>query len=234
MKSSKNHGGVFMKFINDRIKASWTDIRSNVISIPVDTGRKLNVHKTFNLRPVSTGIISNVSVGIFKEEVAYANVERKCSYYRNFRHTKKNLSKVFILSNANESNAKNIYQNSMHKVLLLIKKSFWKISYKGTWLTTSINSIPQFLYHSDGTVLSIKIFSKTIFYPRKFCVRRDKNNVNSIETGRTVIAHFFLEIIIRTVVNHAFLNIDNKIFIISLLINFTYLLICTIDKSSKF
>ena len=24
--------------------------------LPVDTGRKLNVHKTFNLRPVSTGL----------------------------------------------------------------------------------------------------------------------------------------------------------------------------------
>ena len=30
------------------------------VRIPVDTGRKLNVNKTFNLRPVSTGIkVSN-------------------------------------------------------------------------------------------------------------------------------------------------------------------------------
>ena len=27
------------------------------IDVPVDTGRKLNVYKTFNLRPVSTGVI---------------------------------------------------------------------------------------------------------------------------------------------------------------------------------
>ena len=27
------------------------------LQIPVDTGRKLNVHKMFNLRPVSTGIV---------------------------------------------------------------------------------------------------------------------------------------------------------------------------------
>ena len=27
---------------------------------PVDTGRKLNVHKTFNLRPVSTGLVFQV------------------------------------------------------------------------------------------------------------------------------------------------------------------------------
>ena len=29
---------------------------SEMAHIPVDTGRKLNVHKTFNLRPVSTGM----------------------------------------------------------------------------------------------------------------------------------------------------------------------------------
>ena len=28
--------------------------------------------------------------------------------------------------------------------------------------------------------------------PRKFCMRRNKNKVDSIETGHTVIAHFFL------------------------------------------
>ena len=27
-----------------------------ITNFPVDTGRKLNVHKTFNLRPVSTGL----------------------------------------------------------------------------------------------------------------------------------------------------------------------------------
>ena len=30
-----------------------------LMTIPVDTGRKLNVHKTFNLRPVSTGAQMN-------------------------------------------------------------------------------------------------------------------------------------------------------------------------------
>ena len=29
------------------------------VHIPVDTGRKLNEHKTFNLRPVSTGMVLN-------------------------------------------------------------------------------------------------------------------------------------------------------------------------------
>ena len=28
-----------------------------MVPFPVDTGRKLNVHKTFNLRPVSTGYL---------------------------------------------------------------------------------------------------------------------------------------------------------------------------------
>ena len=28
----------------------------NLISVPIDTGRKLSVHKTFNLHPVSTGV----------------------------------------------------------------------------------------------------------------------------------------------------------------------------------
>ena len=30
-------------------------LKSNNTDNPVDTGRKLNVHKTFNLRPASTG-----------------------------------------------------------------------------------------------------------------------------------------------------------------------------------
>ena len=30
------------------------------IDAPVDTGRKLNVHKTFNLRPVPTGAVEEV------------------------------------------------------------------------------------------------------------------------------------------------------------------------------
>ena len=30
------------------------------LAIPVDTGRKLNVHKTFNLRPVSTGMFGYI------------------------------------------------------------------------------------------------------------------------------------------------------------------------------
>ena len=29
--------------------------------VPVDTGRKLNVHKTFNVRPASTGVFSMIS-----------------------------------------------------------------------------------------------------------------------------------------------------------------------------
>ena len=41
------------------------------MSIPVDTGHKLNVHKTFNLRPVSTGMfffpINKMQVFIIKD-----------------------------------------------------------------------------------------------------------------------------------------------------------------------
>ena len=33
-----------------------TSFTEDVTNIPVETGRKLNVHKTFNLYPVSTGI----------------------------------------------------------------------------------------------------------------------------------------------------------------------------------
>ena len=44
-----------------RIDRVYTNIKiaSNIRinHTPVDTGRKLNVHKTFNLRPVSTGIM---------------------------------------------------------------------------------------------------------------------------------------------------------------------------------
>ena len=37
----------------------WFDsfIQINLYEPPVDTGRKINVHKTFNLRPVSTGTV---------------------------------------------------------------------------------------------------------------------------------------------------------------------------------
>ena len=44
---------------------NWNNIRKSLVicatqyagGVPVDTGRKLNVHKTFNLRPVSTGVL---------------------------------------------------------------------------------------------------------------------------------------------------------------------------------
>ena len=42
-----------------------------LIGNPVDTGRKLNVHKTFNLRPVSTG---NVFPSFSSHKVTYDNI----------------------------------------------------------------------------------------------------------------------------------------------------------------
>ena len=42
---------------------------------PIDTGRKLNVHKTFNLRPVSTGKLSYEQAGsIFKRDILVCRV----------------------------------------------------------------------------------------------------------------------------------------------------------------
>ena len=46
--------------------------------------------------------------------------------------------------------------------------------------------------------------------PRKFYIRRNKNEVNSIETGCTVIAHLFSRSDKRIATHHAFLVIDDK------------------------
>ena len=45
-------------FINSETTAllDLTSFTEDVTNIPVETGRKLSVHKTFNLYPVSTGI----------------------------------------------------------------------------------------------------------------------------------------------------------------------------------
>ena len=56
---------VLVKFLQTNWK-NWTYFQPfthNVIThSPVDTGRKLNVHKTFNLRPVSTGRILLITI----------------------------------------------------------------------------------------------------------------------------------------------------------------------------
>ena len=49
---------IITSFINSETTAllDLTSFTEDVTNIPVETGRKLNVHKTFNLYPVSTGI----------------------------------------------------------------------------------------------------------------------------------------------------------------------------------
>ena len=52
-------------------------------TIPVNTGRKINVHKTFSLRPVSTGIL--VDLGNFLYNKIFSNKpqikSRKCNSF---------------------------------------------------------------------------------------------------------------------------------------------------------
>ena len=44
---------------NAPVMIRQTHLESENSDSPIDTGRKLNVHKTFNLRPVSTGRLCN-------------------------------------------------------------------------------------------------------------------------------------------------------------------------------
>ena len=48
---------IFIYFSSELCRRIVSIIISSSNPFPVDTGRKLNVHKTFNLRPVSTGLI---------------------------------------------------------------------------------------------------------------------------------------------------------------------------------
>ena len=51
-----------------------------------------------------------------------------------------------------------------------------------------------------------------IIFVRTFLIRRNQNKVNSMETVYTVITLFFVEVIKRIAVQHAFLIIDDKVF----------------------
>ena len=51
-----------------------------LIGNPVDTGRKLNVHKTFNLRPVSTGKFVKANCVYASESSPFAFLENGINY----------------------------------------------------------------------------------------------------------------------------------------------------------
>ena len=83
-----------------------------LIGNPVDTGRKLNVHKTFSLRPVSTG---NVFPSFSSHKITYDNITATIS-----GHLLQYLIVTNILPNSSYQNPafmKDIGQNEKKKVL---------------------------------------------------------------------------------------------------------------------
>ena len=55
---------------------------------PVDTGRKLNVHKTFNLRPITTGLVLALFTSRLRLE------PQKSTFWRQ-KTIRNNLRKIF-------------------------------------------------------------------------------------------------------------------------------------------